>query len=219
MSRIDGNITFSKNLHGETGVIGNNDLKLKRDYFRLQILFNQILYIIKPPLVLYSDGDFDEYIATMPNLLLMSTIVNNDNTYYYNDETQLDNRTIFSYDENLIGNYRGFTNELMNTLKQNIATYYKCKNIEAENVELKTYKEILNDPQQLSDYLRDLKNTRYLFSASATLSTPAQIKPWYLLYLERHGPPGDGVFDTALLAAIIDELVAAGQVSPDEIVF
>ena len=65
MSRIDGNITFSKNLHVETGVIGNNVLKLKRDNFRLQILFNQILYIIKPPLVLYSDGDFDEYIAML----------------------------------------------------------------------------------------------------------------------------------------------------------
>ena len=219
MSRIDGNGTRMKNLHGEIGAKSNSDLKLKRDYYRLQILFNQILYIIKPPLVLYSDGDFDEYIATMPNLLLMSTIVNNDNTYYYNDETQLDNTAIFQYDENLVHNYRGLTNEIINALKQNITEYYKCKNIESENAELKTYKEILEDNEKLTAYLEQMKKTAYLFSASASLTKPIQIKPWYLVYLERHGPPGDGVFDTALLAEIIDELVATGQVSPDEIVF
>lgn len=219
MSRIDGNNTISKNMHGETAVRTNNDLKIRRDYFRLQILFNEILYILKPPVALYSQGDFEEYIATMPNLLTVSTIINNENTFYYYDETKLDNRSIFSYDENLVVNYRNFSFEFINALKQNISQYYKCKNIEAENANLRTYKEILEDPDKLTEYLDQIQKTSYIFQASSTLQTPMQIKLWYLVYLERYGPPGDGVFDSLKLAEIIEELIRDGKISQDEIVF
>ena len=37
--------------------------------------------------------------------------------------------------------------------------------------------------------------------------------------VERHGAPGDGVFDSELLSVIIDELVASGQVSEDELIY
>ena len=206
-------------MHGETSVRTNNDLKIRRDYFRLQILFNEILYILKPPVALYSKGDFEEYIATMPNLHTVSTIINNENTFYYYDETKLDNRSIFSYDENLVVNYRNFSFEFINALKQNISQYYKCKNIEAENANLRTYKEILEDPTKLTEYLDQIQKTSYIFQASSTLQTPMQIKLWYLVYLERYGPPGDGIFDSQKLADIIQELLNQGRISADEIVF
>ena len=39
-----------------------------------------------------------------------------------------------------------------------------------------------------------------------------EIKLWYKVYLERHGPPGDGVFDSILLAEIIQELYDTNQI-------
>ena len=69
MARVDGNTTLSKNMHGETATRTNNDLNIRRDYFRLQILFNEILYILKPPVALYSKGDFEEYWITASSVV------------------------------------------------------------------------------------------------------------------------------------------------------
>ena len=37
--------------------------------------------------------------------------------------------------------------------------------------------------------------------------------------MERYGPPGDGVFNSELLAEIIEELIATGEISEDELIF
>ena len=97
--------------------------------------------------------------------------------------------------------------------------YYKIKNLEQENTTLLSYKEILQDRTRLLEYLGEIQKTSYLFSAEATYTNNLEIKLWYQVYLERHGAPGDGVFDSELLSVIIDELVASGQVSEDELIY
>ena len=58
-----------------------------------------------------------------------------------------------------------------------------------------------------------------MLSANATLQTDYELKLWYKVYMERHGPPGDGVFNSELLAEIIEELIASGEISEDELIF
>lgn len=214
---VDGNTSFTKNIHGETGVTGSSNLDLIRDYYRLQILFNRIIFQLKPPMQLYSDGDFEDFIVSMPNILTFSTNINDDSVFYYDNENDL--LTDFEYDPDLVSNYRSLSNSLVNVLKQGISEYYKIKNLEQENTTLLSYKEILQDRTRLLEYLGEIQKTSYLFSAEATYTNNLEIKLWYQVYLERHGAPGDGVFDSELLSAIIDELVASGQVSEDELIY
>ena len=82
-----------------------------------------------------------------------------------------------------------------------------------------SYKEILEDRTKLLEYISEIQKTAYLFSAEATYTNNLEIKLWYQIYLERHGAPGDGVFDSALLGEIIEELVLSGQVSQDELIY
>ena len=79
------------------------------------------------------------------------------------------------------------------------------------------YKDILEDPVKLRAYLEELQKTSFLFSAEATFDTPIVLKLWYQVYLERYGPPGDGVFDSELLGGIIQELIANGDITEDEV--
>ena len=215
--RVDGNTSFSKNIHGETGSIDKSNLDAIRDYYRLQILYNQILFQLKPPMQLYSEADFDNFIVSMPNILTYAANINNNNVFYYNDENVLDSD--FEYDSDLVSNYRSLSNSLVNVLKQGITEYYKIKNLERQNTELLSYRDILQNRTRLLDYISEIQKTSYLFSAEATYSNNLEIKLWYQVYLERHGPPGDGVFDSEKLTTIIDELIASGQVSQDELIF
>ena len=214
---VDGNASTIKNMHGETGAVSKNNLDLINDYYRLQVLFNEILFQLKPPMLLYSTADFENFVVSMPNVLTFTQRINNDNTFYYDSETAFE--TNFEYDENLVSNYRTFTNNIIDVLTQGISEYYKIKNLEQENIELLSYKEILQDRTRLLEYISEIQKTSYLFSAEATYTNNLEIKLWYKVYLERYGPPGDGVFESEKLSAIIDELVASGEVTQDELIY
>jgi hypothetical protein len=69
----------------------------------------------------------------------------------------------------------------------------------------------------LLDYLNEVQTETFLFSAEASFETALILKPWYRVYLERYGAPGDGVFETELLADIVDELLLSGEITYDDL--
>lgn len=213
----DGNSTAFISVHGETGSVDKSNLNVIYDYYRLQILFNQIIFQLKPPMLLYSSADFENFLLSMPNLLQFMQNIENDNVFEYGNELQI--LSNYEYDSTLVNKYRTMTTDLIDVLQQGMSEYYKIKNLEQENTELLSYKEILQDRTKLLDYISEIQTTSYLFSAKATYTNDLEIKLWYQVYLERHGPPGDGVFESVKLSAIIDELVASGQVSQDELIY
>mgnify|MGYP001169491030 FL=1 len=214
---VDGNSAILRNIHSETGSVDKNNLDIIYDYYRLQILFNNIIFQLKPPMLLYSGADFENFLVSMPNIIQFTQNIENDDTFKYGTETVFE--TDYEYDSNLVGNYRTLTTDLIDVLTQAISEYYKIKNLEQENTELLSYKDILQDRTKLLDYISEIQTTSYLFSAEATYTNDLEIKLWYQVYLERHGPPGDGVFESVKLSAIIDELVESGQVSQDELIY
>ena len=63
----------------------------------------------------------------------------------------------------------------MDTIKQAMTEYIKISNLENENAELKTYKEILQDKDKLVAYLEEQQNTGHLFSI-APPTDPTSVK-------------------------------------------
>ena len=97
-------------------------------------------------------------------------------------------------------------------MKQAISEYDAKITLETENAELQQYKTILEDKDKLLSYLNAVQKETFLFSAEASFETTLILKPWYRVYLERYGA-GDGVFETELLAAIVDELLLSGEIT------
>ena len=217
VGRSNGNVSGVTQI-GHFNVTGSKreSRNIKYDYFRLKILYERVLFQLRPPMTLYNEGEFEFFMSSMPNVLTLTRVLNNENTFFMNDPKPLND---YEYEGGLVDKYLFITNRLVDTIKQAMTEYIKIRNLENENAELKTYKEILQDKEKLVAYLEQQQNTGHLFSASATLQTRPQLKLWYQVYMERHGPPGDGVFNSELLAEIIDELVASGEVTEDELIF
>jgi hypothetical protein len=219
VSRTNGNISSANQIGGFTLVGGKRENRdLKHDYFRLKILHERILFQLRTPMINYSTGEFDNFETSMSNELIMSLtrVLNNENTFFMNNTKELKN---YEYEGGLVDKYIYISNRLLDTVKQARTEYIKIRNLENENSELKSYKEILLNQDKLIAYLEEQRTTSNIFSAAATLNVQPELKLWYQVYMERHGPPGDGVFNSELLAEIIEELVASGEVSEDELIY
>jgi hypothetical protein len=216
MAFVDGNVSTNRQIGAHLGVGSGQDNRYRRDYARLKILYDRILYQLRPPMIYYNEGEFEYFMESTPDILIYTRLLNNDSTFYYNNEAQLDQ---YKYDERLVENYRFVSNRVIDTIKQAMTEYIKIRNLTRENEELKSYKEILEDGEKLSEYLETRRNTRHLFSAEATLEVAPTLKLWYQVYFERHEPPGDGVFNSEFLAEIIEELIQTGQITEEELIF
>ena len=212
--------SISRSSQNFIAVTTNINLDATRDYTRLQILYNTIISQFNTSIDQYVDGSFTEFLAsdvmTEGNLIDVALNINNDDVFKMTQEVALDQD--FNYEKNsrLVTKYRDLSNKLVDMLKQAITEYIKIKNLQDQNTELLTFKEILQDREKLLEYISEIQTTSYLFSASATYSQNLQIKRWYEVYLERHGPPGDGVFESDKLAVIVEELIASGEISEDD---
>ena len=217
VGRSNGNVSGVTQI-GHFNVTGSKreSRNIKYDFFRLKILYERVLFQLRPPMTLYNEGEFEFFMSSMPNVLTLTRVLNNENTFFMNDPKPLND---YEYEGGLVDKYLFITNRLVDTIKQAMTEYIKIRNLESENAELKSYKEILEDKEKLVAYLEQQQNTGHLFSASATLQTQPQLKLWYQVYMERYGPPGDGVFNSELLSEIIEELVASGEVTEDELIF
>ena len=220
VSRSDGNgrgtTSQQKTIGGFVPLVSIKDIKLKNDYFRLRILYERVLFQLRPPMNLYNEGEFEFFMNSMPNILTLTRVLNNENTFFMNNPRRLN---IYKYRGGLVDNYIFMTNRVIDTIKQAMTEYIKIKNLESQNEELKSYKQILEDKDKLTEYLEQQRNTSHIFSAAATLTVAPSIKLWYKVYMDRHGPPGDGVFNSELLSGIIEELIARREISEDELIF
>lgn len=217
VGRVSGNVTGTNQLGGLNATVGRRENRnLKYDFFRLKILYERVLFQLRPPMTLYNEGDFEFFMSSMPDVLTLTRVLNNEDTFFMNNPTELNT---YKYEGGLVDKYIYITNRLVDTIKQAMTEYIKIQTLENENSELKSYKEILEDQDKLLEYLEEQKHTSHIFSAEATLQVPYELKLWYKVYMERHGPPGDGVFNSELLAEIIEELIASGEISEDELIF
>lgn len=216
--RIDGNGTRIKNYHNKSDVAGYGlGIEIAQDLYRIQILYQRIFFLLNSYLTNYSEGNFEVFLDSLPEevVLQVTQLINNSELIENNNVLTLNN---FVHDRQIAPKYVGLANQIMNSMKQILTDRIRIEALEAQEEICMSYREILEDPQKLNEYVKQIQRTSYLFTAEATYNQPVELKIWYQVYLERHGPPGDGVFDSQKLADIIEELVAAGLVSEDQII-
>lgn len=215
--RVDGNGTQLRSIHNEAQAVATSiNTEIAQDLYTIKELYSKIFQYLVAYMEYYSEGYFDTYLKSLPESTVISITTQIQNIDI-NDTTILDNPSLFELDAALPSKYKTLAEYIMNMMKQTLTERQRIVNLQVENEEFKTFKDILEDPTKLNEYIKEVQSTSYLFSAEATYNQPIQLKLWYQVYLERHGPPGDGVFDTDLLGNIIEELIAAGLIREDDV--
>ena len=120
--------------------------------------------------------------------------------------------------EDLTSKYRTITNKVIDNLRQGMKEYQLRVNLQQENNQLRTFRDILENYDRLIEYLEQQKRENNMFEVETTLTQDPVLKPWIQEYFIRHGPPNDGVFESEKLGIIITELRNAGRITDEQIV-
>jgi hypothetical protein len=91
------------------------------------------------------------------------------------------------------------------TLFSAISVYQDFKLVRENNEQLKDRANILDDMDRLKDYLEYLQQntSTNVFGDHDITTTAASVDPEYIIYIQRHGYPLNGVFNPDLLGQIV----------------
>jgi len=201
---------YIKSIHGQTtsGVSTNQDIvfKYQLSLYKYQYLYDTVITQLNTYVKYFSTGNYNELLNTFTpktyNTLLMSAKSKNFNT---NDINNLVN---FVYNPSKFELMRESTYKVIDGLEKTITLVNQNTTYQKDITELTKYKNILDDPKLLIEYIDTQRlNTMPLFQSTETFQVQYVLKPWFEVYLQRHGPPPNGVFESDRLAEIVLELI------------
>lgn len=136
------------------------------------------------------------------------------NTNLLNFETFM---RLYKQDNVLFSNYKLSFHKVLDGLHRAIQLHLTNVNQKSRILTLEEKEKILNDADLLNEYIRSMNDTFFLFDVKKSVETVPGLKPQYLEYFKRHGPPIDGIFESEKLAVIIKELVDNGTLDANDV--
>lgn len=201
-------------LHGYYDLKVGNLFKYVRDVYRYQKLNETVLIQLASYLNYFSSGDYtglnNHFTTPTYNTIVLNT---NNTSAFYN--STIDNLSNFTYNDTMFEQYRVKTFGIIDGLWKTKTLITQNNTLEEQN---QIYKNILNDPVLLEQYITQNKLNMIAFQASESFNVQIVLKPWYSAYLQQYGPPGNGVFNSEYLAQIVATLIASGQITEEEFI-
>jgi hypothetical protein len=206
--------TFVKQIHGNLsgGIVDT----YSKDLYRYQILYEAVVSKMNVFLNAFREADYvtltDKFTRNQYNTLILKVSATTFNT------TLVNNLTGFTYDSTKFNLMRESTYNVIDGLEQTIKLYQQNLILQDDVSKLVYYKNVLDDPVKLQEYINKHKLDVLPFQASETFYTTVVLKPWYDVYFQKYGPPGDGVFKSDLLAEIVLDLINSGTITEEEFI-
>jgi len=97
-------------------------------------------------------------------------------------------------------------NKTLDGLMRSIHQYVDLVNTLSKLEECNKYKNILDDPIKLKEYIEQLNQQRYLFDVEPITMIKATVKQEYVEYIKLYGLPANGIFDSNKLGDVIYKL-------------
>jgi hypothetical protein len=206
---------FTKSLHG-SNVAGVYDVYTK-DLYRYQLLYDSVISQMNTYINYFSTGEYNNLIDTFTTTRYNSLILRADaNTF---NTTLIESLVGFEYNPDKFNLMRQSTYNVIDGLEKTISLVNQNLDLQEDIVILKRdYKDVLEDPIKLRDYINKNKINIMAFEASAPFETTVVLKPWYTEYFIRHGPPPKGVFQSELLAQIVIDLIKSGTITENDFI-
>ena len=206
---------FTKSLHGKS-VAGVYDVYTK-DLYRYQLLYDSVISQMNTYIKYFSMGEFINLTESFTTQKYNSLILKVDSSSF--NTTIVESLTGFEYDPDKFNLMRLSTFNVIDGLNKTITTVQQNLDLK-ENIVILTrdYKDVLEDPVKLQNYINTHKLDTMAFQATETFNTTMVLKPWYEVYFLKHGPPNNGVFQSELLAQIVIDLIASNTISPEDFI-
>lgn len=206
---------YVKSIHGALGGGGIYNT-YTQDLYRYQILYDTVITELNVYIKYFSTGDYDNLTSkfTVPkyNNLLLRAGAQSFNTNNVNDLVG------FEYDPNKFDLMRRSTYNVIDGLEKTL-TVVKQNIAYVQDISgLTYYKTIIDNPKLLIEYIENQRMNRMAFQATETFQTQIKLKPWFEEYLKIHGPPGNGVFQSDLLAQIVINLIETNVITEEEFI-
>ena len=221
MSKIIGvsSLAVNRSIHGvNNNGTGGVNIEAVRDFYRFQILYTKVINTLNVLLGYYSIGDFGNLnilLTEAKKNILINTITTDSN--YYNDS--ITNLEGFIYNSTIFSLYQKETLNTLNGLMASIEQYQYNIELYTENVTLQTYKTTLNSGYLvILEYIKKRQLEALPFTETQMFQIDLELKPWYTIYLQLHGPPVNGIFDLTLLATIVNNLITDGVITLEQFI-
>ena len=207
--------SYLKSLHGKS-VAGVYDIYTK-DLYRYQLLYDIVVAQMK---------EYTDYLNTRERTTFsteFTTAVYN-NLLLTADEANFQTENIekldgFEYEPGKFNLMRSRTYDFIGVLNESRALIEEKKILESDVETLtKEFKEVLEDPIKLNNYIINNQIDRLPFQASQTFNIEIKLQPWYEKYFDLWGPPPNGAFDSEKLALIVIELINNKVITEDEFI-
>ena len=91
-------------------------------------------------------------------------------------------------------------------LMRSISQYIELLNTISKLEECNKYRNILDDPVKLKEYIESLAQQRYLFDVEPITMVKATVKQEYVEYIKLYGFPEGGIFNSNKIGDIIYKL-------------
>lgn len=188
-----------------------------KDLFRYQLLYDSVISQMNIYLNYFSMGDYVNLTKSFTAKQYNRLILRADPTTFAT--TIIDDLNGFEYDPEKFNLMRQSTYNVIDGLEKTITLVKQNLDLQEDIVILKTnYKDVLEDPVKLRDYINSHKLDVIPFQASEPFNTTVILKPWYKVYFQKYGPPGNGVFKSELLAQIVIDLIASKTITEDQFI-
>ena len=185
-----------------------SNLRLKRELYKYDKFYEYIIKHINEYLNYLRIGDFDSLSEEMQSdfFVNLGQIIIDDKFFSPKDVCSLQK---YNYDYENFKLYKRNAHKILDGL-------YKIIRLNNEKNSFYTtsqkYREILYDREALKEFIEKNYNEKFLlFDVGASLEETPTIKPQYLLYIQRHGFPPGGSFESELMSEIIKELIENGE--------
>lgn len=196
---------------------GIYDITYKQDLYRYQLLYDSVISQMNTYINYFSKGKYDLLINSFTTKNYNSLILKADAATF--NSPFVNSLTGYEYDPKKFNLMRESTYKVINGLEKTITIVKQNQILQEDIVILKTnYKDVLEDPVKLNNYINQHKRDIMPFQATETFNTTLELKPWYSVYFQKYGAPGNGVFQSDLLAQIVIDLIAAEVITEDDFI-
>lgn len=160
----------------------------------------------------FREGEFTSLASSQNNLTQISNLINSQGYFTFSQDEIID----YESDETLFAEYKIFAHSMIDGLNAAILMHTQNSILSAANSQLEQFKTILTNKDLLQEYIEVNFNNfnAGLVSVEHTLNQGLQLEEHYQLYINRHGIPPNGIFDSNLLSDIYNE-INNSQISPE----
>ena len=207
--------SFVRTIHGKNiaGVYTTYTL----DLYRYQLLYDTVIAQMNTYIRHFSKGEFDRLMNKFTNTAYNNLILRADPIAF--NRSDIENLKGFEHDPEKFNLMRESTYNFIDGLQKSVqlTKYNMTLNERITTLEVK-YKDVLEDPVILNDYIIANRINVMAFQASQQFNTTIELKPWYNEYFQLYGPPSDGVFQSELLAEIVMRLIETNQIKEEDFI-